>query len=147
MSSSTSHSSSTNLSTTSTIVTIPHFLGTPVITTKKLNGQNYLAWSSTVEIWFLGHGLEANLSTTISTIPEGNLPLWQQVDARLLSLLWQTIELTSMPIFRPLCECSALWTRDCELYTSDITHIYGVIDALFNLQQVDLDMTTYLGKL
>ena len=30
---------------------------------------------------------------------------------------------------------------------SDITRIYDVIGALFNLQQVDLDMTTYLGEL
>ncbi|XP_052192915.1 uncharacterized protein LOC127801651 [Diospyros lotus] len=52
-----------------------------------------------------------------------------------------------MLIFRPLRECSALWTRACELYTSDITRIYDVISALFNLRQTDLDMTTYLGKL
>ena len=52
-----------------------------------------------------------------------------------------------MPIFRPLRECSALRTRARELYTSDITRIYDVIGALFNLRQTDLDMTTYLGKL
>jgi len=52
-----------------------------------------------------------------------------------------------MPIFQPLQECSALWTRARELYTGDITRIYDMIGALFNLQQIDLDMATYLGKL
>ena len=83
---------------------------------------------------------------TISTVPEGDQPLWQKVDAQLLSLLWQAIELTLMPIFRPLWKCNALWTRVRELYTSDITRIYDVIGALLNLRQTDLDMTTYLGK-
>ena len=69
------------------------------------------------------------------------------MDAQLLSLLWLTIEPTLMPIFWPLQECSALWTRAHELYNSDITRIYDVIGALFNLRQANLDMTTYLGKL
>ena len=79
-----------------------------------------------VEIWFLGHGLEAHLSTTISSIPAGNQSLWRQVDAQLFSLLRQTIALTLMPIFRPLRECNVLWSRARELYTSDITRIYDV---------------------
>ena len=135
MSSSTSQSSSPSLSTTSTTTTVivPHFSGTPVITTEKLNGQNYSAWSAAVDIWFLGHGLEDHLSKTISTILESQQPIWRKVDAQLLSLMWQTIEPTLMPIFRLLRECSALWTRARELYTSNITHIYGVIGALFSL--------------
>jgi len=52
-----------------------------------------------------------------------------------------------MSIFRPLQECSALWIWARELYASDITCIYDVIGALFNLRQADLDKTTYLGKL
>jgi len=32
------------------------FSGTPTITSEKLNGRNYLAWSSSVELWFLGQG-------------------------------------------------------------------------------------------
>jgi len=71
----------------STPVTIPHFMGTPVITTEKLSGQNYFSWSFAVEIWFLGHGLEDHLSKTISIVLEGDQPLWRKMDAQLLSLL------------------------------------------------------------
>jgi len=28
--------------------------GTPTITSEKLNGKNYLAWSTSIELWFLG---------------------------------------------------------------------------------------------
>jgi len=31
--------------------------GTPTITSEKLNGKNYLAWSASVELCFLGQGL------------------------------------------------------------------------------------------
>jgi len=100
---------------------------------EKLNGNNYFAWSAAVEIWFLEHGLEDHLTHTISTIRENNRALWQKVDVQLLSLMWQTVEPTLMPIFQSLHECSALWTYAHELYTSDITHICDVIGALFRL--------------
>jgi len=35
--------------------------GTPTITSEKLNGKNYLAWSASVELWFLGQGYHEHL--------------------------------------------------------------------------------------
>jgi len=34
------------------------FSGTPTITTAKLNWKNYLSWSTSVELWFLGQGYQ-----------------------------------------------------------------------------------------
>ena len=48
------------------------FSGTPTITSEKLNGKNFLAWSASVELWFLGQGLSDHLTTSTSDVPQEN---------------------------------------------------------------------------
>ena len=45
--------------------------GSPIITSEKLVGsENYLSWSSSVELWFIGQGYEDHLVTQEADIPE-----------------------------------------------------------------------------
>ena len=44
--------------------------GSPTITSKKLIGsENYLSWSASVELWFMGQGYEDHLITPDDAIP------------------------------------------------------------------------------
>ena len=45
--------------------------GSPTITSKKLIGsENYLSWSTSVELWFMGQGYEDHLVTREDAIPD-----------------------------------------------------------------------------
>ncbi|RVX07541.1 hypothetical protein CK203_025103 [Vitis vinifera] len=45
--------------------------GSPMITSEKLVGsENYLSWSASVELWFMGQGYEDHLVTQEANIPE-----------------------------------------------------------------------------
>lgn len=44
--------------------------GTPTITSNKLNGKNYLAWSASVELWFLGQGYHKHLEKSLEKISQ-----------------------------------------------------------------------------
>ncbi|RVX16320.1 Retrovirus-related Pol polyprotein from transposon RE1 [Vitis vinifera] len=45
--------------------------GSPMITSEKLvNSENYLSWSASVELWFMGQGYEDHLVTQEADIPE-----------------------------------------------------------------------------
>ncbi|RVW21371.1 hypothetical protein CK203_104842 [Vitis vinifera] len=45
--------------------------GSPMITSEKLVGsENYLSWSASVELWFMGQGYEDHLVTQEADIPE-----------------------------------------------------------------------------
>ncbi|RVW82292.1 hypothetical protein CK203_041676 [Vitis vinifera] len=45
--------------------------GSPLITSEKLVGsENYLSWSASVELWFMGQGYEDHLVTQEADIPE-----------------------------------------------------------------------------
>ena len=64
------------------------FSGTPTITSEKLNGKNYLAWSASVELWFLGQGYQEHLKQSSEQISA------EKRDYQLCSLLWQSVEPT-----------------------------------------------------
>ena len=44
--------------------------GSPTITSEKLIGsENYISWSASVELWFMGQGYEDHLITPEDAIP------------------------------------------------------------------------------
>jgi len=59
-------------------------------TKEKLNGKNYLSWSASIELWFLGQGfhnpLEKDSSEISSSVEQGN-----KLDIQLCALLWQSM--------------------------------------------------------
>ncbi|RVW60654.1 hypothetical protein CK203_048897 [Vitis vinifera] len=67
--------------------------GSPMITSEKLVGsENYLSWSASVELWFMGQGYEDHLVTQEADIPEVERVQWRKIDAQ----LWEF--LTVMPL-------------------------------------------------
>ncbi|KAH1210367.1 hypothetical protein GmHk_15G044697 [Glycine max] len=68
------------------------FSGTPTITTAKLNWKNYLSWSASVELWFLGQGHHNHLEKGIDTVPSDRKSEWEKLDYQLCAVLWQSVE-------------------------------------------------------
>ncbi|RVW69043.1 Retrovirus-related Pol polyprotein from transposon RE1 [Vitis vinifera] len=64
-----------------------------MITSEKLVGsENYLSWSASVELWFMGQGYEDHLITQEADIPEVDRVQWRKIDAQLCSVLWQSVD-------------------------------------------------------
>ena len=62
--------------------------GSPTITSEKLIGsENYLSWSASVELWFMGQGYEDHLITPEDDIPGVDKVHWKKIDAQLCSVL------------------------------------------------------------
>ncbi|RVW84329.1 Retrovirus-related Pol polyprotein from transposon RE1 [Vitis vinifera] len=60
--------------------------GSPTITSEKLIGsENYLSWSASVELWFMGQGYEDHLVTPEDAIPDVDKVQWKKIDAQLCS--------------------------------------------------------------
>ena len=67
--------------------------GSPMITSEQLVGrENYLSWSASVELWFMGQGYEDHLVTQEADIPEVDKVQWRKIDAQLCSMLWQLVD-------------------------------------------------------
>ncbi|RVW50800.1 Retrovirus-related Pol polyprotein from transposon TNT 1-94 [Vitis vinifera] len=85
--------------------------GSPLITSEKLIGsENYLSWSASVELWFMGQGYEDHLVTQEADIPEVDRVQWRKIDASYAK----------------------------GLYTNDIQRLYKVASAIVHLSQQDL---------
>ena len=64
-----------------------------MITSEKLVGsENYLSWSTSVELWFMGQGYEDHFVTQEADIPEVDRVQWRKIDAQLYSVLWLSID-------------------------------------------------------
>nr|KYP49899.1 hypothetical protein KK1_028398 [Cajanus cajan] len=106
------------------------FSGSPTITSEKLNGKNYLDWSTAVEMWFLGQGLYDHLTKRASEIDKEVRDEWQRADYQLVSLLWQSIEPKLMVHFRPYKTCYDIWKKARNVYANDIQRIYECVHGL-----------------
>ena len=63
--------------------------GSPTITSEKLIcSENYLSWSASVELWFMGQGYEDHLITPEDAIHNIDKVQWKKIDAQLCSVLW-----------------------------------------------------------
>ena len=67
--------------------------GSSTITLEKFIGsENYLSWSASVELWFMGQGYEGHLITLEDVIPNVDKVQWKKIDAQLCSVLWQSVD-------------------------------------------------------
>lgn len=122
------------------------FSGTPSITSEKLNGKNYMDWSSAVEIWFLGQGLSDHLETQVAEHDDASKAEWQRVDYQLVSLLWQSIDPSLLVHYRSYKSCYDIWKKAKSVYANDIQRLYDSVHNLATLQMQDHDLTSYLNK-
>ncbi|KAL6319841.1 hypothetical protein AAG906_036909 [Vitis piasezkii] len=99
--------------------------GSPMITSEKLVGsENYLSWSASVELWFMGQGYEDHLVTQEADIPEVERVQWRKIDAQLCSVLWQSVDPKILLHLRAYKTCFKFWTQAKGLYTNDIQRLY-----------------------
>ncbi|XP_074590740.1 uncharacterized protein LOC141846603 [Curcuma longa] len=122
------------------------FSGTPSITSERLNGKNYMDWSSAVEIWFLGQGLSDHLITQVEERDDASKAEWQRIDYQLVSLLWQSIDPTLLVHYRSYKSCYDIWKKAKSVYANDIQRLYDSVHNLATLQMQDHDLTSYLNK-
>lgn len=117
--------------------------GTHSITTEKLIGSaNYLSCS--VKMWFKGQGQVNHLTKKVTDIVESERAKWEQIDAQLCNLLWQSIDSSIIQLFRPFETCYDVWTEASECYTNDIQRLYTVVSNIQNMKQ-EGNMESYLG--
>ena len=120
--------------------------GTPTITSEKLNGKNYLAWSASVELWFLGQGYHEHLEQSSEKISEDKREQWKKLDYQLCALLWQSVEPTILTNFRAFKTCYSFWKKAQSVFANDIQQLYDAAQKLATLKQTDHDMVAYVSK-
>ena len=119
--------------------------GNHSITSEKLTGSaTYLSWAASVKMWFKGQGRSDHLTKRATNIAEADRAKWEQVDAQLCNLLWQSYDPSIIQLFRPFETCYDVWTEASECYRNDIQHLYTVVRSIQNLKQ-DGSMESYLG--
>ncbi|RVW91047.1 Retrovirus-related Pol polyprotein from transposon TNT 1-94 [Vitis vinifera] len=119
-----------------------------MITSEKLVGsENYLSWSASVELWFMGQGYEDHLITQEADIPEVDRVQWRKIDAQLCSVLWQSVDPRILLHLQAYKTCFKFWTQAKGLYTNDIQRLYKVASAIVHLSQQDLVLSTYIGQI
>ena len=120
--------------------------GSPTITSEKLIGsENYLSWSASVELWFMGQGYEDHLITPEDAIPNVDKVQWKKIDAQLCSVLWQSVDPKILLHLRAYKTCSKFGNQAKVLYTNDIQCLYKVASAIVNIRQQDMDLFNYIG--
>nr|CAN80831.1 hypothetical protein VITISV_002503 [Vitis vinifera] len=94
-----------------------------MITSEKLVGsENYLSWSASVELWFMGQGYEDHLVTQEADIPEVDCIQWRKIDAQFFFIFGLTKLVLNFGL-RP---------KD---YTRMISNVF------------DLDLSTYIDQI
>ena len=120
----------------------------PTITSEKLIGsENYLSWSASVELWFMGQGYENNLITPEDAIPGVDKVHWKKIDAQLCSVLWQSVDQKILLHLQAYKTCSKFWNQAKILYTNDIQRLYKVASAIVDIRQQDMDLSNYISQI
>uniref|UniRef100_F6HBQ9 Retrotransposon Copia-like N-terminal domain-containing protein n=1 Tax=Vitis vinifera TaxID=29760 RepID=F6HBQ9_VITVI len=85
--------------------------GSPTITSKKLIGsENYLSWSASVELWFVGQGYEDHLVTPEDAIPNVDKMQWKKINAQLCSIVSLKEEFLTLMLFTNGAESQQIQT-------------------------------------
>ncbi|RVW96895.1 Retrovirus-related Pol polyprotein from transposon RE1 [Vitis vinifera] len=122
--------------------------GSPTITSEKLIGsENYLYWSASVELWFMGQGYEDHLVTLEDAISDVDKVQWKKINAQLCSVLWQYVDPKILHHLRAYKTCFKFWTQAKGLYTNDIQRFYKVVSDIVHVRQQDMDLSTYIGRI
>jgi len=109
-------------------------IGTPVITSDKLIGSvNYLSWATFNKMWFKGQGQVDLLTKKAEDVDEANKTKWEQVDAKLCNILWNSIDRSVLQLFRPFETCYEVWKKVIECYTNNIQRLYTVVHSIKNI--------------
>ncbi|RVW28752.1 Retrovirus-related Pol polyprotein from transposon RE1 [Vitis vinifera] len=89
-----------------------------MITSERLAGsENYLSWSASMELWFMGQGYEDHIVTQEVDVPEVDRVQWRKIDVQLCSVLWQSVDPKILLHLRAYKTCFKFWNQAKGLYT------------------------------
>ena len=95
--------------------------GSPTITSEKLIGsENYLSWSASMELWFIGQCYEDHLITPEDAIPNVDKVHWKKIDAQLCSVLWQSVDPKILLHLRAYKTCSKFWNQATRMISNTL---------------------------
>ena len=119
-----------------------------MITLDKLTGsENYQSRADSMDLWFIGNECEDHLTIADSSIPEDKCTKWKKTDALLCNILRQSIDAKTLYNIGAYKTCYTLWNQVKKLYTNDIHHLYWVISSIANLKQLNMDTSSYGGRM
>jgi len=122
------------------------FSRSPYITSKKLDGQNYLSRTAAVEMWLLGQGHHDHLEKDESHELEEKAKQWKQADFQLCALLWQSVEPRLLMFLKAFKTCHSFWKRTQNIYYNDIQRLYDSTDKLASLKMTNHDMISFMNE-
>ena len=122
------------------------FFGIPTITTTKLNWKNYLSWSASVELWFLGQGHHDHLENSVEAISIDKRPEWEKLDYQLCAVLWQSVEPNVLEVLRSFKTCCSFWMKAREIFANDIQSLFDATMKVTTLKQISHNMIAHIGK-
>ena len=122
----------------------------PQLTTRKLNGSNFVQWSRAVTIALTGLGFDDHLTQSAPTISpttdDKSVKQWKQMDAQIVALLWNSMESQVADMCGHLGTCKDIWEYAQLLFSSDLTRMYDLSSQYFQLQQNDSSVTDYFAS-
>ncbi|GAB4846386.1 hypothetical protein Ancab_039804 [Ancistrocladus abbreviatus] len=130
----------------SEIKSISSSLVVPQITTRKLNGKNYIQLAKSVTMFLKGQGKYAHLISDVPTGEEAKLK-WEHDDAQIVNMLWNSMELEIADLCTHLDTCKDIWDYVRVLYSSNTTRMYDLSVELFQSNQGDRTVTQYFADL
>ena len=122
----------------------------PQLTTRKLNGSNFVQWSRAVTIALTGLGFDDHLTQSAPTISpttdDKSVKQWKQMDAQIVALLWNSMESQVADMCGHLGTCKDIWEYAQLLFSSDLTRMYDLSSQYFQLQQNNSSVTDYFAS-
>ncbi|KAL5142234.1 hypothetical protein HKD37_09G025458 [Glycine soja] len=122
------------------------FSDTLTIITVKLNWKNYLSWSASVELWFLGRGHHDHLKKGAEAVPIDKRLEWEKLDYQLCAFLWQSAEPDVLMILRSFKTCCSFWKKARGIFSNDIQSLFDATMKVTTLKQISHDMIAHIGK-
>ena len=116
---------------------------TPMITLDKLMGS----MGGLGGLLVIGNGCEDHLTTADTSIHEDKRTQWKKIDVLLCNILQQSIDSKTLYNIGAYKTCYTLWNQVKKLYANDIQPIYRVISSIANLKQLDMDISSYGGRM
>ena len=117
------------------------------LTTRKLDGHNYIQWARAVKMAITGYGKQRHLYETAPPSTDQSYEKWIQDDAQLISLLWNSMENNIANLCSHIETCKELWNHLHLLFGSNLTRMYDVSREFFQLQQGSQNMTEYFASI
>ena len=103
----------------------------PQLTTRKLTRYNFLQWSRAVTLALTGLGFDDHLIKAAPTTDEKAIKQWKQMDAQIIALLWNSMELNVADMCGHLGTCKEIWEYAQLLFSSDLTRMYDLFSQYF----------------